>query len=301
MVGSGGVPPDGDDPPAGAWLSRRPEASNRPAARAAWAPEWVAVSSVRPAGWWSGRAVVSSARPTGWWSGRAVVWWARPDGVVRRVGRWCRRCVPGGRRARVGRRCGGRGGRRRCSGPAARARRRGGVVLGSGGVVPVSGVVEVSTGSFVPATMCVGRCRRRRGVEDEVDPVVVPAALREALGLDRPGRHDLRRPERRIERGELVGQVARVDVRLRHPLAVDREDVERVAARPVTHLERADPELVLLRQVVEHRDEPRVGAAPRERCMRLRREGQVRVVEQGRDVRRAREMLASSPTPRGGP
>ena len=184
---------------------------------------------------------------------------------------------------------------------AASSARAVGVVLGSGGeVLGSGGLVEVSTELSVPATMCVAGA-------DEVDGASKTIWIRSSCPppwvkpsrLDRPGRHDLRRPERGVERGELVGEVARVDVRLRHALAVDREDVERVSARSVAHLERADPELVLLRQVVEHRHEPRVGAAPRQSRMRLRREGQVRVVEQGRDLRRAREVLATSPIRRG--
>ena len=120
---------------------------------------------------------------------------------------------------------------------------------------------------------------RLRRVEDDLDPVLVRAARREALAVDRPRRDDVPRPQRRVERRQLVGQVAGADVGLRDPLAVHREDLERPGPA-VADVQRPDPEVVVLRELVEHAHEPHVGAASHERRMRLGRELEVGVVQQ---------------------
>ncbi len=182
----------------------------------------------------------------------------------------------------------------------------GGGVVGAGGVVAgVLGVVGVlgSGRRRCPAvgergrrdlshrSRGNGRAGRRRLGEHQVDPVVVPRERREALPVDRPRRHDLGRPHRRVERGQLVRQVARSDVRLGHPRAVDGHDVDRVAAGPMGDVHGPDPQVVVARERLEHRHHPVVRASGRQGGVRLGRELQVRVVEERRGVGRDVDVL----------
>ena len=133
----------------------------------------------------------------------------------------------------------------------------------------------------------LGRRRSRGRPEHDLDAVVVLAG-REAVAVDRPWRDDLRRPQRRVERGELVRQVACRDVPGRHALPVHGQDLERVTAGAAGGLDRPDPEPVALRQILEHGHEPGIRAAARQGRVGLRRQRELRAVEERRDVVRAR-------------
>ncbi len=149
---------------------------------------------------------------------------------------------------------------------------------------------------------------RRFAVEGDVQVVLVGAVGEEALRADLEGRADLGRAQVAGDVGDLAGQLAGGGAAGVDDLAVDARDVDaapdevvgdRAAGGElvVAGLDHRQLDLVLLGELVEQRDHPRVDVAAADVLLRVGVEHQVLVVEQ----RLGRRVTAAPPAPPAAP
>ena len=146
--------------------------------------------------------------------------------------------------------------------------------------------------------------------------VLVTAVGEEARRCDRPRRSDLGRAQVALERGDLGGELARRGAARVDDLAVDAGDVDaapdevvrdRAARRElaVARLDHAQLDLVLLGELREQPDHPRIHLARADVLLRVGVEDEVLVLEQGlgrrldRPARRGRRGVREVRAPRG--